>query len=77
MLRGHFPKERILDIFHLLLMLSVAENESDRTSERIKFVFNAKLARKEAFFKLKMGYTKEKIIDNSFHFGHMYEVQLT
>ena len=43
------------------IMLSVAENESDRTSERIKFVFNAKLARKEAFFKLKMGYTKEKI----------------
>lgn len=40
------------------IMLSVAENESDRTSERIKFVFDAKRSKKEAFFKLPMGYTK-------------------
>lgn len=32
------------------IMLSVAENESDRTSERIKFVFNSKVARGETFF---------------------------
>lgn len=32
------------------IMLSVAENESDRTSERIKFVFNAKRQRKEYCF---------------------------
>lgn len=30
------------------IMLSVAENEADRTSERIKFVFNSKIMRKEA-----------------------------
>ena len=47
--------------FKVNIMLSVAENESDRTSERIKFVFDAKLANKEAFFKLPFGYTKEKI----------------
>ena len=29
------------------IMLSVAENEADRTSERIKFVFNSKIMRKE------------------------------
>ena len=29
------------------IMLSVAENEADRTSERIKFVFQSKIARKE------------------------------
>lgn len=43
------------------IMLSVAENESDRTSERIKFVFNAKMQRKEAFFNLPFGYTAEMI----------------
>lgn len=32
------------------IMLSVAENESDRTSERIKFVFDAKRQRKEYCF---------------------------
>ena len=42
-------------------MLSVAENEADRTSERIKFVFNDKLAKKEAFFTLPFGYKKERI----------------
>jgi DNA invertase Pin-like site-specific DNA recombinase len=30
------------------IMLSVAENEADRTSERIKFVFQSKIMRKEA-----------------------------
>lgn len=43
------------------IMLSVAENEADRTSERIKFVFNAKLARKEVYFPLPTGYTTETI----------------
>lgn len=43
------------------IMLSVAENESDRTSERIKFVFDAKRAKKECFFKLPLGYTTEMI----------------
>lgn len=43
------------------IMLSVAENEADRTSERIKFVFEAKRAKKEAFFPVPMGYKKEKI----------------
>ena len=43
------------------IMLSVAENEADRTSERIKFVFEAKRAKKEAFFPLPWGYKKEKI----------------
>ena len=43
------------------IMLSVAENESDRTSERIKFVFNAKLAKKEVYFKLPFGYKPEMI----------------
>lgn len=43
------------------IMLSVAENESDRTSERIKFVFNAKLANKEVFFNLPFGYKAEMI----------------
>ena len=43
------------------IMLSVAENEADRTSERIKFVFNAKLARKEIYFPLPTGYTTEMI----------------
>lgn len=32
------------------IMLSVAENEADRTSERIKFIFQSKLMRKEAIF---------------------------
>ena len=43
------------------IMLSVAENEADRTSERIKFVFDAKLAKKECYFKLPLGYTTEMI----------------
>lgn len=43
------------------IMLSVAENESDRTSERIKFVFDAKLVKKECYFKLPLGYTTEMI----------------
>ena len=43
------------------IMLSVAENEADRTSERIKFTLNAKMARKECFFKVPLGYTVEKI----------------
>lgn len=43
------------------IMLSVAENEADRTSERIKFVFNSKVARKECFFKLPLGYKRERI----------------
>lgn len=47
--------------FKVNIMLSVAENESDRTSERIKFVFAAKLARKEVFFNLPFGYTTKEI----------------
>ncbi len=47
--------------FKVNIMLSVAENESDRTSERIKFVFDAKLANKEVFFKLPFGYTTKEI----------------
>lgn len=47
--------------FKVNIMLSVAENESDRTSERIKFVFDAKLANKEVFFKLPFGYTTQEI----------------
>lgn len=43
------------------IMLSVAENEADRTSERIKFVFAAKRAKKEVFFDLPIGYTTEMI----------------
>lgn len=43
------------------IMLSVAENESDRLSERVRFVFDAKLANKEVFFKLPLGYTTEEI----------------
>ena len=43
------------------IMLSVAENEADRTSERIKFVFNAKRAKKECYFKVPMGYTTEMV----------------
>jgi DNA invertase Pin-like site-specific DNA recombinase len=43
------------------IMLSVAENESDRLSERVKFVFDAKLAKKECYFKLPLGYTTEMI----------------
>lgn len=34
----------------LNIMLSVAENESDKIGERIRFVFNSKLMRKEAYF---------------------------
>ena len=47
--------------FKVNIMLSVAENESDRTSERIKFVFDSKLAKKEVFFNLPLGYTTEEI----------------
>lgn len=46
------------------IMLSVAENESDRTSERIKFVFNSKVARGETFLSdriLPFGYKAEVI----------------
>ena len=43
------------------IMLSVAENEADRTSERIKFVFNSKIAKKEIVFTLPTGYTKKMI----------------
>ena len=47
--------------FKVNIMLSVAENESDRTSERIKFVFDAKLAKKEVYFNLPFGYKAEMI----------------
>ena len=43
------------------IMLSVAENEADRTSERIKFVFASKRENKEAFFPLPWGYKSERI----------------
>lgn len=46
------------------IMLSVAENEADRTSERIKFVFQSKWNRKEVIFPdhcAPMGYKVEKI----------------
>lgn len=37
--------------FKVNIMLSVAENEADRTSERIKFVFESKRRRKETTFR--------------------------
>ena len=46
------------------IMLSVAENEADKTSDRIKFINAAKVARKEAIFTKRtspFGYTVEKI----------------
>lgn len=46
------------------IMLSVAENEADRTSERIKFVFNSKIMRGETIFSsynAPLGYTVVKI----------------
>lgn len=46
------------------IMLSVAENEADKTSDRIKFINAAKVARKEAIFSKRtspFGYTVEKI----------------
>ena len=43
------------------IMLSVAENEADRTSERIKFIFASKRENKEAFFSLPFGYKREMI----------------
>lgn len=46
------------------IMLSVAENEADKTSDRIKFVNDGKVARKEAIFTKRtspFGYTVEKI----------------
>ena len=49
------------------IMLSVAENESDRLSERVKFVFDAKLAKKEVYFNLPLGYTTGSYLANSFH----------
>lgn len=36
--------------FKVNIMLSVSEQEADRTSERIKFVFNSKILRKEVIF---------------------------
>ena len=48
----------------LNIMLSVAENEADRTSERIKFVFNSKIQRKEAIWGAQTapyGYTVKEI----------------
>lgn len=49
--------------FKVNIMLSVAENEADRTSERIKFVFDSKRRRKETTFrsdKPPFGYMVEK-----------------
>ena len=49
------------------IMLSVAENEADRTSERIKFVNQSKIMRKEAIFPercVPMGY-KIEVIDGA------------
>lgn len=46
------------------IMLSVAENEADRTSERIKFVFNSKIMRGEAIlssYNAPLGYTVVEI----------------
>lgn len=46
------------------IMISVAENESDRTAERIKFVFEAKRRRKELCFGgpvMPYGYTAKEI----------------
>ena len=46
------------------IMLSVAENEADRTSERIKFVFQSKIAKKEVIIppqNLPFGYKIELI----------------
>ena len=46
------------------IMLSVAENEADKTSDRIKFINAAKIARKEAICSKRtapFGYTVEKI----------------
>lgn len=48
----------------LNIMLSVAENESDRLGERVRFVLNSKLMRKEAYFapsKAPFGYTVQVI----------------
>lgn len=48
------------------IMLSVAENEADRTSERIRFVFNSKIMRKEVIVPdhcVPMGYKIVKIDD--------------
>ena len=48
--------------FKVNIMLSVAENEADRDSERIRFAFNSKLHRKEAYFpNVPLGYKIEKI----------------
>lgn len=44
------------------IMLSVAENEADRTSERIKFVFNSKIMRKEVIFSSRNAPTGYKVI---------------
>ena len=46
------------------IMLSVAENEADKTSDRIKFVNDGKVARREAIFPARIapyGYTVKKI----------------
>lgn len=50
--------------FKVNIMLSVNEQESDRTSERIKFVFNSKIMRKETIFgknNCPIGYTVAEI----------------
>ena len=50
--------------FKINIMLSVAENEADRTSDRIKFINAGKVAKKEAIFSKRtspFGYTVEKI----------------
>jgi DNA invertase Pin-like site-specific DNA recombinase len=43
------------------IMLSVAENEADRTSERIRFVNRSKLEKREVFFNVPLGYKQEMI----------------
>ena len=50
--------------FKINIMLSVAENEADRTSDRVKFINNGKIARKEAICTNRtapFGYKVEKI----------------
>ena len=45
------------------IMLSVAENEADRTSERIKFVFQSKINKKEVIFNSKTTPFGYKVIE--------------
>ena len=49
--------------FAVNIILSVAENEADRTSERIKFVFENKIAKGEVLGRAPMGY---KIVERKF-----------